>query len=104
LLIYDCKDELAAFNNAPRQVMQREHALLKMADVVFTGGLSLYVAKRSRNDNVHCFPSSVVMFPPPRSLDYYHPDHALAAGRNAEEAARAILDYIDLFARRSSAR
>ena len=58
-LVYDCMDELAAFKNAPRQLMQREHALLKVADFVFTGGPSLYRAKQSRHHSVHCFPSSV---------------------------------------------
>jgi UDP-galactopyranose mutase len=29
------------------------------ADIVFTGGSSLYEAKKDRHDNVHCFPSSV---------------------------------------------
>jgi len=33
--------------------------LLKIADLVFTGGPSLYEAKRTRHDNAHCFPSSV---------------------------------------------
>ena len=59
LLIYDCMDELSAFKNAPKQVLQREAALLKSADLVFTGGPSLYEAKRTRHHDVHCFPSSV---------------------------------------------
>jgi protoporphyrinogen oxidase/glycosyltransferase involved in cell wall biosynthesis len=58
-VIYDCMDELSAFRNAPKQLLQRESALLKIADVVFTGGPSLYRAKRDRHPNVHCFPSSV---------------------------------------------
>jgi UDP-galactopyranose mutase len=58
-VVYDCMDELSAFHNAPRQLIQRENALLKRADVVFTGGPSLYRAKRDRHHNVHCFPSSV---------------------------------------------
>jgi UDP-galactopyranose mutase len=58
-IVYDCMDELAAFKNAPRQLLQREHALLKTADFVFTGGPSLYRAKQSRHHSVHCFPSSV---------------------------------------------
>ncbi|MBT1073435.1 NAD(P)-binding protein [Pelotalea chapellei] len=58
-IIYDCMDELSAFLNAPRQMIQRETALLKMADVVFTGGPSLYRAKKDRHPNVFCFPSSV---------------------------------------------
>ncbi|MGZ3184784.1 MAG: glycosyltransferase [Telluria sp.] len=59
LVVYDCMDELAAFRNSPKQLLQRETALLKVADLVFTGGPSLYEAKRTRHANAHCFPSSV---------------------------------------------
>ena len=59
VVIYDCMDELGAFKNPPKQLLQRETALLKIADLVFTGGPSLYEAKRTRHDNAHCFPSSV---------------------------------------------
>jgi hypothetical protein len=45
-VVYDCMDELTAFRNAPRQLVQRENALFKMADLVFTGGRSLYSAAR----------------------------------------------------------
>ncbi|MDQ1834323.1 NAD(P)-binding protein [Massilia scottii] len=59
LVVYDCMDELAAFKNPPRQLLQRETALLNLADLVFAGGPSLYQAKRERHPNAHCFPSSV---------------------------------------------
>ncbi|MET0266580.1 MAG: NAD(P)-binding protein [Duganella sp.] len=59
LVVYDCMDELSAFNNAPRQLLQRETALLASADLVFTGGPSLYQAKRGRTPHAYCFPSSV---------------------------------------------
>ena len=59
LVVYDCMDELSAFQNAPKQLLQREAALLKVADIVFTGGPSLYQAKRNLHPNVYCFPSSV---------------------------------------------
>jgi UDP-galactopyranose mutase len=58
-VIYDCMDELSAFKNAPRELIERERELLKTADVVFTGGYSLYEAKRSQHENVHAMPSSV---------------------------------------------
>jgi glycosyltransferase involved in cell wall biosynthesis len=58
-VIYDCMDELSAFKGAPRQMRQRESALLKRADLVLTGGPSLYQSKRDLNPNVHCLPSSV---------------------------------------------
>src|SRR3982751_3324835 len=58
-VVYDCMDELSAFLDAPPELLSREASLLKMADVVFTGGPSLYRAKQSRHANVHCCPSSV---------------------------------------------
>jgi UDP-galactopyranose mutase len=57
--VYDCMDELASFRFAPPRLLPLEQALLSHADVVFTGGFSLYEAKRDRHPNVHPFPSSV---------------------------------------------
>jgi UDP-galactopyranose mutase len=57
--VYDCMDELSAFAQAPPEMRIREAGLLARADVVFTGGPSLYAAKRHRHWNVRCFPSSV---------------------------------------------
>ena len=58
-VIYDCMDELAAFAFADPLLVEREAALIKRADVMFTGGYSLYEAKRNRHDAVHPFPSAV---------------------------------------------
>ena len=58
-VVYDCMDELAAFDHAPPALLEREADLLARADLVFTGGPSLYRAKRDRHPDVHCFPSSV---------------------------------------------
>jgi len=58
-VVYDCMDELSAFKFAPPELLQREDALFEQADLVFTGGFSLYQAKRARHPAVHCFPSSV---------------------------------------------
>lgn len=58
-LVYDCMDELASFRGAPDVLREREAALLRHADVVTTGGYSLWEAKRERHGNVHAFPSSV---------------------------------------------
>lgn len=58
-VVYDCMDELSAFDFAPPQLLEREAALLEVADLVLTGGPSLYEAKRPRHTNVHCFPSAV---------------------------------------------
>lgn len=59
LCIYDCMDELSAFRFAPADLGALEAELLKRADLVFTGGRSLFAAKRRRHADVHCFPSSV---------------------------------------------
>jgi UDP-galactopyranose mutase len=57
--VYDVMDELSLFKFAPPSLLEREAELYRRADVVFTGGRSLYEAKRGRHANVHCFPSSV---------------------------------------------
>ncbi|HLL72416.1 MAG TPA: glycosyltransferase family 1 protein [Pyrinomonadaceae bacterium] len=57
--IYDCMDELSAFKNAPRLLREREAELFRRADLVFTGGQSLYEAKRDQHPNVYAFPSSI---------------------------------------------
>ncbi|NYZ62927.1 glycosyltransferase [Luteimonas deserti] len=59
VIVYDCMDELSAFKGAPPQLLRREKTLLDIANVVFTGGPSLYDAKRHANPNVHSLPSSV---------------------------------------------
>jgi len=57
--VYDCMDELTGFLGAPPELAQFERTLLDRADVVFTGGISLYEAKRTQHPNVHPFPSSI---------------------------------------------
>ena len=59
LVVYDCMDELSAFLHAPAELLARERELLARAHVVFTGGPSLYRAKRPLHPRVYCFPSSV---------------------------------------------
>ncbi|TXD43942.1 glycosyltransferase family 1 protein [Xanthomonas campestris] len=58
-VVYDCMDELSAFRGAPPELVQRERELLQRADVVFTGGYSIWEAKRALHANAHPFPSSV---------------------------------------------
>jgi UDP-galactopyranose mutase len=57
--VYDCMDELANFKGAPPELIPNERRLLEQADLVLTGGYSLYEAKRDRHANIHPFPSSV---------------------------------------------
>jgi UDP-galactopyranose mutase len=58
-IVFDCMDELSAFQGAPPELLKLEAELLKRADLVFTGGQSLYEAKRGRHRRVYAFPSSV---------------------------------------------
>lgn len=58
-VVYDCMDELSAFNGASPQLRQREAELFSRANLVFTGGQSLYEAKRDHHPNVTLYPSSV---------------------------------------------
>ena len=58
-VVYDCMDELSNFKFAPPELRQLERELMAQADVVFTGGYSLYEAKQDQHANIHPFPSSV---------------------------------------------
>jgi glycosyltransferase involved in cell wall biosynthesis len=58
-VVYDCMDELSAFAHAPDRLTPLEDELFRRADLVLTGGRSLFEAKRARHLNVHLFPSSV---------------------------------------------
>lgn len=57
--VYDCMDELSAFKNAPELLPALEKELFQRADLVFTGGQSLYEAKRDQHRAVYAFPSSI---------------------------------------------
>jgi len=58
-VVYDCMDELSAFKNAPPELHTKEAELFARADLVFTGGRSLFEAKRGQHPAVYCFPSSI---------------------------------------------
>jgi UDP-galactopyranose mutase len=79
-IIYDCMDELSAFKDAPAELPQLEGLLLDRADLVFTGGFSLFEAKRGRHPRVYAFPSAV---------DVGH--FGTARGRLAEPADQAAI-------------
>lgn len=59
ITVYDCMDELAAFLDPPPDLAEFEARLFARADVVFTGGRSLFEAKRRRHPEVLLFPSSI---------------------------------------------
>jgi UDP-galactopyranose mutase len=52
-------DELSAFKFAPPMLKQLEKDLLNKADLVFTGGVSLYEYKKDQHHNIYPFPSSI---------------------------------------------
>ncbi len=58
-IVYDCMDELSLFNFAPPELIKNEARLFQQAKIVFTGGQSLYEAKRRQHKNVWAFPSSI---------------------------------------------
>ncbi len=57
--VYDCMDELSAFKGAHSHLPILEKQLFRKVDLVFTGGQSLYEAKRGQHPSVHAFPSSI---------------------------------------------
>ncbi len=58
-VVYDCMDELSLFADGLPAIKERELELFRHADLVFTGGQSLYEAKRRQHPRVYPFPSSV---------------------------------------------
>jgi UDP-galactopyranose mutase len=58
-VVYDCMDELSAFQGAPATLREHERELMQRASLVLTGGRSLYEAKRYQHHNIHALPSSV---------------------------------------------
>jgi UDP-galactopyranose mutase len=57
--VFDCMDELSAFKFAPPELIENEKRLIEKADLVFTGGQSLYEAKKDKHARVFAFPSSI---------------------------------------------
>jgi UDP-galactopyranose mutase len=58
-VIFDNMDDLASFKSPPPGLKEREAELVQRADVVFTGGPSLYQAMRDRHPHCMQFSSSV---------------------------------------------
>ena len=78
-VVYDCMDDLASFKFAPPELIERERALMELADVVFTGGPSLYEARKDRHPNIHCLPSAVdAQHFSPANLDANSPESMAA--------------------------
>ncbi len=58
-IVYDCMDELSNFKGAPPEMRTSEQKLMKMANVVFTGGQALFEAKSREHSNAYPFPSGI---------------------------------------------
>ena len=58
-VVYDCMDELSLFKGAPPSLRANETRLFEMADLVFTGGVSLFEHKQKLHPRVYPFPSGV---------------------------------------------
>ena len=87
-IVYDCMDELSQFRGAPKELREREHRLLTIADVVFAGGPKIYRSKQRENPNCYCYGCGV---------DSDHFSKALspetAVPRDFEGIAGPILGY-----------
>lgn len=57
--VYDCMDELSAFKGSHSHLPALEKELFRKVDLVFTGGQTLYEAKRGQHPAVYAFPSSI---------------------------------------------
>ena len=84
-IVYDCMDELTGFAGAPAGLAAREAELFAVADLVFTGGQSLYRAKREHHPAVHCFPSSV-------EVDHFRRAGSRPGGRPPRLGFYGVLD------------
>jgi protoporphyrinogen oxidase/glycosyltransferase involved in cell wall biosynthesis len=58
-IVYDCIADLAQLPGAPRQVAQREHALLRMANAVICASQSVWRARRAQRDDARLIADSV---------------------------------------------
>lgn len=83
LTVYDCMDDLASFKDGTPAMRALEERLLALSDLVFTGGRSMYLARKDRHPSVHCFPSGV-------DVAHYWPARAPAAGQPGPAAIAAI--------------
>jgi glycosyltransferase involved in cell wall biosynthesis len=83
-LVYDVMDDLASFKGAPAELRLRHRQALRQADVVFTGGRSLYRGVLAhRPQGTHLFPSGV------------EPEHfAVAAGLRPQSRPTPVAGYV----------
>jgi glycosyltransferase involved in cell wall biosynthesis len=59
MTVYDCMDQLSSFAGASPLLLTQEAKLMQKADLVYTGGYSLYEAKQNHHPQVFAFPSCI---------------------------------------------
>ena len=59
MTVYDCMDQLSSFAGASPSLLTQEAKLMQKADLVYTGGYSLYEAKQNHHPQVFAFPSCI---------------------------------------------
>ncbi|MEA2721165.1 MAG: hypothetical protein QOJ39_3029 [Candidatus Eremiobacteraeota bacterium] len=87
-LVFDKMDELAKFAHADARIGPRERDVLQRADVVFSGGRSLFRSVERRTRNPFCYPSGV---------DVQHFERARTAQPHADLApyrGRPVFGYV----------
>ena len=85
LTVFDAMDDLASFRAAPPEMRAREARMLGLADIVFTGGPTLYRQHQQRHPRVYCFPSGV------DRGHFASPGHPSAASRALSQMRRPVI-------------
>lgn len=85
--VFDAMDDLASFRNAPPQMRAQEDLMLQMADIVFTGGPTLYRQRQHRHPRVFCFPSGV------DRAHFASPGQPSAASRSLSQMRRPVIGF-----------
>lgn len=70
-VVYDCMDDFFSLLDTPDAAMMRQNEtqMLEVADLLFTGGHSMFEARKMRHPRAYCFPSGV-------NQEDYRPVHA----------------------------
>lgn len=87
MTVFDAMDDLASFCNAPSQMRAQEERMLEMADLVFTGGPTLYRQRQHRHPRVFCFPSGV------DRAHFASPGQPSAASRALSQMRRPVIGF-----------
>jgi len=91
-VVYDCMDELSMFRGASVNLHAMEQQLLKKADLMFTGGVSLFEAKRDLHRHIYPFPSGVDVTHFRQARTMAASSDALAGGRRTRVGFAGVID------------